>query len=157
MASHNTHKFKSNTIVMWKTGVKNTYNIITRKKSIKNTYTPAFIEAVNNSNEFPDTWQYSITIFDKKPFFTAEDNLRPITLREFACFRHPKTGNWMVGKTRGWMAYIIHLISLNAITLSLREAFEYGNLAALSVTAISLATIILFWIYTNRNLKGKTV
>lgn len=40
------------------------------------------------------------------------EKLRRPKFREFIWFRNPNTGGWMFGKTRGWMAGIIHLFSL---------------------------------------------
>ena len=143
MASHNTNKFKSNTIVMWiMDGLCDDI--------------PLYIESVDNSNEAPDVWRYSITSIGQGTRYEFEYDLRPMTFREFASFTHPKTGEWMVGKTRGWMAVVIHALSLLGIVAGIVEAAR-GNLAALSVTGISLAVVVLFWVYTYRNFKGTTV
>jgi hypothetical protein len=142
MASHNTNKFKSNTIVMWR-------NLI-------GIYEPVFIESRDNSNEAPDVWSYSVTAWERCTLYVHEWQLRPMTFGEFASFTHPTSGTWMVGKTRGWMAWVIHFLALNGIVAGIVEAAT-GNLAALSVTGISLAVLVLFWIYTYRNFTGKTV
>jgi len=141
MASHNTSKYHANTIVIF-TAMMQDY--------------PAFVEARDNSNEAPDTWAYTLTMPGWGPIFANEADLRPMTFEEFASFTHPKTGGWMVGKTRGWMAVVIHALSLLGIVAGIAQA-AMGNIAALSVTGISLAVLVLFWVYTYRNFKGTTV
>jgi hypothetical protein len=142
MASNNTNKYKPNTIVMWR-------NMIGGDE-------PVFIESVDNSNEAPDKWRYTFTVWKRVTLRCYEYDLRPMTFREFASFQHLLTGKWMVGKTRGWMAVVIHALSLLGIGAGLAQA-AMGNLAALSVTGISLAVVVLFWVYTYRNFKGTTV
>jgi len=139
MASHNTNKFKSNTIVMW-------------RKTMR--YIPVFVESKDNSNEAPDVWRYSVTDMNYGTRWVPEYLLHPMTFEEFASFTHPKTGAWMVGKTRGWMALVIHLLSAFGLGTSLKDAIAYGNLASLWVTGISLAVVVLFWVFTYRNFKG---
>jgi hypothetical protein len=143
MASHNTSKFHSNTIVMRKMG------------GLCPDF-PVFIESRDNSNEAPDVWRYSVTDRNHGTRYIPEVLLRPMTFREFALFRHPLTGEWMVGKTRGWMAVVIHALSLLGIVAGIVEGAR-GNLPALSVTGISLGVLVLFWAFTYRNFKGTTV
>jgi hypothetical protein len=141
MASHNTSKYHANTIVMW-------------RKTMR--YIPVFVESKDNSNEAPDVWRYSVTDMNYGTRWVPEYLLHPMTFDEFASFTNPKTGAWMVGRTRGWMAVVIHALSLLGIVAGIVEA-AMGNLAALSVTGISLAVLVLFWVFTYRNFKGTTL
>jgi hypothetical protein len=145
MASHNTNKYKSNTIVMWRGTMRDTMRD-----------TPAFVESKDNSNEAPDEWWYTLTVNQSVTARFPEVLLRPMTFDEFASFTHPLTGEWMVGKTRGWMAVVIHALSLLGIVAGIVETAR-GNIAALSVTGISTAVVALFWVMTRRNFKGTTV
>jgi len=97
MASHNTNRYDSNTIVMWKGSTKTV---------------PVFIESRDNSNEAPDKWRYSITFLEWGTFFAPEENLRPMTFREFCWYRHPKTGQRRVGNNPAWAVLFAHVVWL---------------------------------------------
>lgn len=75
--------------------------------------------------------------------------LRPITFSEFLWFRHPRSRKWMSGKTRGWMAVLIHL-------------FTFLLCAGIGTTSLAWAPApmvipALYWWMTWRNFKGLTV
>lgn len=75
--------------------------------------------------------------------------LRPITFGEFLWFRHPRSLKWMSGKTRGWMAVLIHL-------------FSFVLCAGVATTSLAWAPAPLvipavYWYMTWRNFKGLTV
>jgi hypothetical protein len=136
MASHNTNRYDSNSIVMWK-GSTSTV--------------PVFIESRDNSNEAPDKWRYSITFLEWGTFFAPEDNLRPMTFREFRCFRHPKTGQLRVGNNPAWAVLFAHAVWL-ACVLAIRgidepfwKAFFIGTL---------LIAFGGFWFFTWMQFKG---
>lgn len=78
--------------------------------------------------------------------------LRRPTFREFIWFRNPNTGAWMFGKTRGWMAILIHLFALIIFSCGFTiEEFGWQ----LFTHAFGLAIIGLMWLgswmnYTKR-------
>lgn len=79
----------------------------------------------------------------------VEKKLRPITFGEFAWFRHPRSLKWMSGKTRGWMAALIHLFSF---------VLCYGiATTSLAWAPAPLVIPALYWYMTWRNFKGLTV
>ena len=75
--------------------------------------------------------------------------LRPITFSEFVWFIHPRTGKWISGKTRGWMAVLIHLFAL----------ILCAGIATTSLAWAPAPLVIpaLYWYMTWRNFKGLTV
>lgn len=75
--------------------------------------------------------------------------LRPITFGEFVWFIHPRSGKWMSGKTRGWMAVLIHLF-----TLVLCAGVATTSLAWAPAPLLIPA---LYWYMTWRNFTGRTV
>ena len=80
------------------------------------------------------------------------EELRAPTFREFLWFRNPNTGGWMFGKTRGWMAILIHLFALIIFSCGFTiEEFGWQ----LFTHAFGLAIIGLMWLgswmnYTKR-------
>ena len=78
--------------------------------------------------------------------------LRSPTFREFIWFRNPNTGGWMFGKTRGWMAILIHVFALIIFSCGFTiEEFGWQ----LFTHAFGLAIIGLMWLgswmnYTKR-------
>lgn len=143
--SRKTYKYHVNTMVMHKSQFKKDE--------------PAMISSHRNSNpKKPDDWTYDILTASWGPVLDVpEQDLRPMTFREFVSFKNPATEEWMVGKTRGWMALIIHIISAYGIGTSLKDVIAYGNLASLSVAGIAAGVLVGFWIFTFRNYKGTTV
>lgn len=80
--------------------------------------------------------------------------LRRPTFREFIWFRNPNTGGWMFGKTRGWMAGIIHLFSLIIFSCGFTiEEFGWQ----LFTHAFGLSIIALMWYGTWANYTKKWV
>lgn len=138
MASHNTNLYKSNTIVMWKGSTGHVR--------------PAFVEARDNSNEAPDTWRYSITLLDWGFFdYVPEEQLRPMTFREFCWFRHPKTGKMKVGRNHAWEAIFIHVFALAVLIAS-----PWSQPWWVPVL-ITLGMVAGFWIFTYKQFNGTQV
>lgn len=74
--------------------------------------------------------------------------LRRPTFREFIWFRNPNTGAWMFGKTRGWMAILIHLFALIIFSCGFTiEEFGWQ----LFTHVFGLAIIGLMWLGTWMN------
>lgn len=78
-----------------------------------------------------------------------ESDLRTLVFREFAWFMHPRTGKWMSGKTRGWMAVLIHLFTL-ILCAGIATTHGWWGLCPIVIPAA-------YWYYTWRNFKGLTV
>ncbi len=78
--------------------------------------------------------------------------VRGLTYREFIWFRNPITGNWMCGKTRGYMAVIIHLFALLLIVLGIAT---WGQGPTWTAIVIGAAILLGFWIGTRNNYTGK--
>lgn len=87
--------------------------------------------------------------FGSQQWHFVEADLRPITFSEFVWFIHPRSGKWMSGKTRGWMAVLIHLF-----TLILCAGIATTSLAWAPAPLVIPA---LYWYMTWRNFKGLTV
>lgn len=78
------------------------------------------------------------------PIAMNEASLRTLTFREFASFIHPITGGWMVGKTRGYMAALIHLFSFFLLGASVSQDGGWWS-------AFALIPVVGFWIGTYKN------
>ena len=71
------------------------------------------------------------------------EKLRRPKFREFIWFRNPNTGGWMFGKTRGWMAILIHLFALIIFSCGFTiEEFGWQ----LFTHAFGLSIIGLMWL-----------
>ncbi len=86
------------------------------------------------------------------PFPVNERLVRGLRYREFIWFRHPITGNWMCGKTRGYMAVIIHMFALVLIVLGIAT---WGDGPTWTAIVIGAAILLGFWIGTRNNYTGK--
>ncbi len=145
MASSHSNKFTPGTIQMLRGGM----GYFEPRPDI-----PAYVESVDNSNEAPDTWRYSITIKRGEPaFYVDEARLRTMTKKEYAWFKHPKDGKWMCGRTEGWMAIIIHIAFVTGSTVCLSTV---GKDAAWTGMIPLVLMVVGFWRYTMRNYSGKT-
>lgn len=84
----------------------------------------------------------------------AGEVLRRPTFWEFLWFRNPNTGGWMFGKTRGWMAILIHVFGSIVIYCSTTVVQAWWNVL---VAFIGIAPIAAVWIGVKRNLTKKWV
>jgi len=89
---------------------------------------------------------------DKKPVRVNEYDLRTLTFRDFIWFRHPLTGHYMCGKTRGYMAAIINLFALILIGIGIAT---WGDGATWTAIVMGVAVLVLFWVGTWKNYTGK--
>lgn len=74
--------------------------------------------------------------------------LRPLTFGEFASFHHPDTGLWMSGKTRGYMAAIIHLFTVLLFGASIAQDATWWS-------AFALIPVAGYWLGTWMNYTGR--
>jgi len=91
-------------------------------------------------------------ITDNAVHWIDEADLRAQTFTEFASFIHPQTHGWMVGKTRGYMAAIIHLLALALIGVSLAT---WGDGPTWTAAVLGVAIIAGFWWGTWNNFTGR--
>ncbi len=77
-----------------------------------------------------------------------ERYLRALTFGEFAWFRHPVTGHMMSGKTRGYMAVVIHLFTLLLFFGSIAQDASWWS-------AFALIPVVGYWFGTRMNYLGK--
>ena len=137
MASNNTNKFQSNTIVMC--------------HRCGTAYIPAFIEDVDNSNEAPGVFRYRVTLFPDKPAqWVPEGDLRHMTVMEALWFRHPKAGHMMIGKNRALPLLIWAAIMLACSVASL-SLLGFWRWFWPIVTVLSFALVFFFSV---ANIKG---
>lgn len=87
-----------------------------------------------------------------QPIPVSEIDVRAQTWWEFASFMHPMSGLWMVGKTRGYMAAIIHLFAGILIAVSLAT---WGDGPTWTATVIGVWLLVGFWIGTWLNYTGR--
>lgn len=87
-----------------------------------------------------------------QPIPVAERMVRGLRYHEFCWFLHPETGNWMCGKTRGYMAVIIHMFALVLIVLGIAT---WGDGPTWTAIVIGAAILLGFWIGTRNNYTGK--
>lgn len=78
--------------------------------------------------------------------------LRKMKWAEFCLFIHPLTGHMMCGKTRGYMAVIIHLFGLILIGVGIATWADGSTWTAI---VIGVAILVLFWVGTWKNHTGK--
>jgi hypothetical protein len=78
------------------------------------------------------------------------EELRPLKWREFIWFKHPRTGAWMSGKTRGYMAVIIHLFSMMLTGAAHGQSFSWWGL-------LGLLPVGGYWLGTRNNYTGRWV
>lgn len=75
-----------------------------------------------------------------------EEHLRTMTFSEFCWFYHPTAHHWMSGKTRGWMAVLIHVFTL-ILCLGIASTLGWWGVAPLVIPA-------LYWWGAYMNFKG---
>lgn len=93
-----------------------------------------------------------------------DKDIRRLTFREFIWFEHPTTLHMMSGKTRGYMAIIIHLFALGLCAASVTTCFVVidGKYVEFDPTpligaVISIDVLLLYWWGTFQNWRGKWV
>jgi len=74
--------------------------------------------------------------------------LRKMKWSEFCLFKHPVTGNLMSGKTRGYMALVIHLFTALLFSASIVQDASWWS-------AFALIPVVGYWIGTRMNFIGK--
>ncbi len=134
--SRNDHKYHAGEIVMWPSLTYGIRPVLINKASWDAHIGQHFYVCTMDGHA-----EYS-------PFY--EHKLRPMTFREFASFTHPVTGRWMVGKTRGYMAAIIHALGLLFIALGVVDAVQ-GYFDALIGSGIGAFMLGGFWLGTYAN------
>ena len=117
---------------------------------------PWSVEYQHTDNAHP----YGLTVIvqGSRTVKAMSEELRPPTFGEFAWFKHPRTGGWMSGKTRGYMAVIIHLFALALFVIGIRTSFitlygkfiEFDALPLLG-SAIGVLVALGYWIGTHNN------
>lgn len=83
-----------------------------------------------------------------QPIPVSEVFVRALTFREFAWFRHPLTGHLMSGKTRGYMAAIIHLFTALLFGASIAQEATWWS-------AFALIPVAGYWLGTWMNYTGR--
>lgn len=155
MPSVNTNLFKQWTIVMFKAWNGKDY--------------PAYIESLDNSNERPNEFFYTIiSKLHLTPARVREDALRRMTWRECRWFLHPKDRHYMMGRNHWLLGAIVHIGSLCLAVVSFvssvyaytdGEGVEHIEVdpAAVAVGFFGLAIIAAFWWASKKQYTGRWV
>lgn len=86
-------------------------------------------------------------------FTHRESSLRELTFLEFACHKDTRGRGFMVGKTRGWMALLIHVFTLILIGAS----FTIQGPWLLAPLLIGGGVLAIFWVSTRMNFTKRLV
>jgi len=86
-------------------------------------------------------------------FTHRESSLRELTFLEFACHKDTGGHGFMVGKTRGWMALLIHVFTLILIGAS----FTIQGPWLLAPLLIGSGVLAIFWVSTRMNFTKRLV
>jgi len=127
------NEFDPNDVVMW--------NLDTRER-------PWSVEYQHTDNSHP----YGLTIIvqGSRTAKAMSEELRPLTFREFVWFEHPVTLHMMSGKTRGYMAIIIHVMTFLLTGAAEAQGFSWWGL-------LCLLPVAGYWWGTWNNYTGKWV
>ena len=106
--------FSPNDVVMWSLDLKER---------------PWSVEYQHTDNSHPHG--LTVIVQGSRTVKAMSEELRPLTFGEFAWFKHPRTGGWMSGKTRGYMAIIIHLFSMLLTGAAEAQGFSWWGVLGL--------------------------
>jgi hypothetical protein len=85
------------------------------------------------------------------PIIVPEADVRRLTWREFVWFKHPTTGMMMSGKTRGYMAIIIHVFALIIGALG----FTVDGPWKVAPFILCAGIVGVYWLGTRNNFTGR--
>ncbi len=92
-------------------------------------------------------WCHVICWPSPTPYPVHQAAIHRLTFVRFALFRHPSSGVWMSGKTRGWVALLIHLFSAMLCGGSVAQSGGWWS-------AFALIPIVVYWIGSYKNWNG---